>query len=99
MQSVRITCLQLQQPILHGLMRLLRVVRAAVMFLVVVFFCCVPYAVAGGGSAAGGGFAAEARSSGSLQVFAEILLRRVPFNLLEAQVGGGYCCASTPALI
>lgn len=30
----------------------------------------------------------DGRSSGSLQGFAEILLRRVPFNLLEAQVGG-----------
>lgn len=29
----------------------------------------------------------ERRSSGSLQGFAESLLRRVPFNLLEAQVG------------
>jgi hypothetical protein len=40
---------------------------------------------AGGGSA-GGGFAAESRCSGSLQGFAEILLRRVPFHQLEAQV-------------
>jgi hypothetical protein len=31
----------------------------------------------------------EQRSSGSLQGFAEILLRRVPFSLLEQQVGVG----------
>jgi len=35
----------------------------------------------------------ERRSSGSLQGFAESLLRRVPFNLLEAQVGGQCCPA------